>query len=186
VVLLVAVGVGGWILSHRNSPGPATHHHSHTTAPSPSASVLVPVKASAYDNPGEASLAIDGNPSTAWNTDYYDTSPYFGHLIKGEGLVLSMGRPVKISSVQVQFGPNVGANVQIKVSDSATPPSPLRSGSLPTVARATDIGNTYTFRLSHLATAQYVVIWISKLPPKIGNSSEYQAEIYNVVVRGTG
>jgi serine/threonine protein kinase len=186
VVLLVAIGVGGWILSHRNTSTPGADHSRKPPAPAPTASVLTPVSASAYDNPNEAALAIDGNPSTDWHTDYYDTSPYFGHLIKGEGLVLSMGKQVKVSSVEVQFGPIVGANVQIKVSDSATAPASLGGRALPTVAQATDVGNTETFRLTHPATAQYVMIWITKLPPKVGSSNEYQAEIYNVVVRGTG
>jgi hypothetical protein len=186
VVLLVAIGVGGWILSHRNTSTPGVDHGQTPPAPLPSASVLTPVKAAASDNPGMASLAIDGNPSTDWQTDYYDNSPYYGHLQAGEGLVLSMGKQVNVSSVEVQFGPNVGASVQIKVGDSATAPSPLKGRSLPTVAQATDLGNTYTFTLKHPAKGQYVMIWITKLPPKIGSSSEYQAEIYNVVVRGTG
>jgi hypothetical protein len=186
VVLLVAIGVGGWILSHRNTNTPGGDHRRTPPAPAPVASVLTPIRANASDNPGEAPLAIDGNPSTDWHTDYYDTSPYFGHLESGEGLVLYMGKQVDISSVEVQFGPNVGANVQLKVGNSATAPSPTNGHSLPTVAQATDVGNTYTFTLKHPATGQYVMIWISKLPPKIGSGNEYQAEIYNVVVRGTG
>jgi F5/8 type C domain len=184
VVLLVAIGVGGWILSNRHSTPPAPLHHHSAVAPAPAASVLTPVGAAASDNPAKASLAIDGNPSTDWYTEYYDGSPVFGGLKTGTGLVLDMGKPVKISQVQVLFGSNVGANVQIKITDSQ--PSPGASGGLPTVAQATNVGNTQTFSLKHPVTGRYVVIWITKLPPRIGGSDQYQAEIYNVVVRGTG
>jgi hypothetical protein len=186
VILLVAIGVGGWILSHRNTSTPGANHSRKPPAPAPAASVLTPVSASAHDNDGKAGLAIDQSTSTDWYTQYYIGNPAFGGYYSGDGLVVDMGKQVKISSVQVQFGSNVGANVQIKVSDSAVAPPPLHSGSLPTVAQASDIGNTQTFTLKHPASARYVVIWITKLPPKAGSNNEYQAEIYNVVVRGTG
>jgi hypothetical protein len=186
VVLLVAIGVGGWILSHRNASTPSPGHHHRPSAPAPAASVLTPVSATAHDNPSKAGLAIDSSTSTDWYTQYYIGNPVFGGYYTGDGLVLDMGKQVRVSSVQVLFGPNVGANVQIKVSDSATAPAPLGSGSLPTVAQATNVGNTQTFSLKHPVSARYVVIWFTKLPPKIGASNEYQAEIYNVVVRGAG
>jgi hypothetical protein len=187
VILLIAIGVGGWVLSHRNNSNSTAQQHHHVSPPAPTASALPVTGATAHDNASKAMLAIDGNPSTDWYTDYYLGSPVFGGLYKGTGLVLDMGNQVKISQIQVLFGANVGANVAIKVTDSATPPSPLSGGSLPTVAQASDVGNSQTFTLKHAVTGRYVVIWITKLPPKIGGSSQqYQAEIYNVVVRGTG
>jgi hypothetical protein len=149
------------------------------------ASALTPVGAAAYDNASKAALAIDGNLSTDWYTDYYLGNPVFGGYPGGEeGLVLNMGKRVTVSQVQVLFGPNVGTNAQIKVSDSYV--SPKGGGVLPTVAQATDVGNLHTFTLAHPVTGQYVVIWLTKLAPKTGSTNQYQAEIYNVVVRGTG
>ena len=49
-----------------------------------------------------------------------------------------------------------------------------------------NLGNSHTFTLTHPATGRYVIIWITRLPPKIGSPNKYQANIYNVVVRGTG
>jgi hypothetical protein len=185
VVVLAAIGVGGWLLSHHSGGSAATgqHHHSHSHTVTSSA-LLKPVSAMAADNNNQAALAIDGSTKTDWNTEYYDHYPVFGNLKKGTGLVLDMGRQVKISELQVLFGPNVGANVQIKVTNTA--PSPAHAGSLPTVAQGTGVGNAYTFSLHRPATGQYIVIWITRLPPKIGSASQYQAEIYNVVVRGSG
>jgi hypothetical protein len=183
VLVLVAIGVGGWMLSHHHNAPPPQAHKS-TAPPVVSAVVLTPVGATAHDNPGKAPLAIDGNPATDWDTDSYIGTPVFGGLYKGTGFVLDMGKAVKVSSVQVQFGPSVGANVQLKVVNSASPPAPLSGASLPTVAQASDIGGSYTFTLKHPATGQYIMLWITKLPPKPGTSNQYQVEISNIVVRG--
>src|SRR5579875_593531 len=186
VVLLAAIGVGGWVLSHRNRQTPGADHRTTPPAPQPVASLLTPVGATAADNAGKAPLAIDGNLSTDWYTDYYLGNPVFGGYYSGSGLVLDMGKQVSISQISVMLGPHVGTNFQIKVSDSSTAPAPQKSGSLRTVAQAKDAGNTLTFPLKHSVSARYVVIWITKLPPKIGGNNQYQAEIYNVAVRGTG
>jgi serine/threonine protein kinase len=185
VVLLVAIGVGGWIISNRHANPPAPKQTSSgAPAPRPSASVLTPSGAAAADNPQGAAEAIDGSKSTFWHTDFYIGNPVFGGLAKGTGLVLDMGKQVKVHQLQVLFGSNVGATVQIKVSGS--PVSPKAAESVPTVAQATDVGNLHTFTLRHPATGRYVVIWFTRLPPKTGVANQYQAEIYNVVVRGTG
>jgi hypothetical protein len=184
VLVLAAIGVGGWLLSHHHSDSPVTHSHSSGSPAASSDTVLKAVGATASDNPAKASLAIDPSTTTDWYTEYYDNNPVFGGLKKGTGLVLDMGKQVKISQIQILFGPNAGANVQIKVSDS--PPSPASAGSLPTVAQARGVSGAHTFSINGSATGRYVTVWITRLPPKIGNSSQYQAEIYNVVIRGAG
>ena len=105
------------------------------------------MSATSADDPQAAPLAIDSSASTFWHTSYYLDSPYFGNLKKGTGLVLDMGKPVKISQVRVKFGSTPGANVQIKVGNSALPPDPAAAGPLPTVAQANGIGGSYTFTM---------------------------------------
>jgi hypothetical protein len=97
-----------------------------------------------------------------------------------------MGRQVKLSQVQVLFGSSTGLSVQIKMSNSATPPSPAAAAALPTVAQATGIGGAYTFSVNGSATGRDIVLWFTKLPPKPGTSSQYQVDVYNIVVRGAG
>jgi hypothetical protein len=187
VVLLAVIGVGGWLLSHRHDGTPPAAHHPAASHPVAAASVLTPVSANAFDNPAKANLAIDGNNSTDWYSEYYLTSPYFGGLPKkGTGLVLDMGKAVSLSRIDVLFGSNTGANVQIKVSNAATAPTAAVTGSLTTVARADGVGGNADFTLKSPVTARWVVIWITKLPPRVGNPSQYQAEIYNVALRGSG
>jgi hypothetical protein len=186
VLVLVGIGVGGWMLSHHKATAaPAKHSHSGRPTHPPALVTLKPVSATASDLPGNAALAIDGNPDTFWYSQYYLNYPDFGRLKAGIGLVLNMGKQVKVSQVQVKFGPTPGANVQIMMSNSPQPPSSAVPPSLPIAAKATDVGGVYTFKLKHPATGRDVVIWFSKLPPKPGTGNQYQAEIYNVIIRGT-
>jgi serine/threonine protein kinase len=187
VLVLVGIGVGGWLLSHHKvSAAPSKHPHSQQPTHPPTTVTLKPVSATASDVPGQAAQAIDGNPDTFWYSQYYLNYPNFGRLKAGIGMVLDMGKQVKVSQVQVKFGPTPGANVQIMMSNSPQPPPTAVPPSLPVAAKATDVGGTYTFKLKHPSAGRDVVIWFSKLPPKPGTGNQYQAEIYNVIIRGTG
>lgn len=196
VLVLAAVGVGVWSLGRH--PAGQTHAaggSSHSAQPSGSGTAaLTPVSAHGFDalglasdpqneNDNEAKAAIDGNPATAWHTQFYLGNPVFGGLKKGTGLILDMGKQVKLRSVTVAFGPTPGANVAIKVGNS----NAVQAATLPTfttVAKADGIGGTYTFKPTHSATGRYVLVWFTKLPPK--SSNQFEAEIFNITVRGSG
>jgi len=200
VVLLVlaAIGTGVYSLTRQHGGSGAAKSGGGSASPSVAAStVLTPASAEGYDalglanDPGDednggAKLAIDGNPSTAWHTQFYDGSPIFGNLKKGTGLLLDMGKTVSLHSVQVTFGPEAGANVAIMVgSNNAISPSGLAS--FTQVAKRKHLGGgAQTFQTSSSAKGRYVLIWFTKLPPQPGSTSVFQAFIYNVVVRGSG
>ena len=159
--------------------------------------LLTPVSAHGFDpldtqgdpndeNDGLAGYAIDGNPATSWRSQYYLGSPAFGRLKTGSGLILDMGRRVRLRSVRVAFGNEPGtasgADVAIELGDSDT----LAASTLATfttVASADDVGGTHTFRTSSPARGRYVLIWFTKLPP-VG-PDRFQAEIYGTTVRGS-
>jgi hypothetical protein len=159
--------------------------------------VLAPFSAHGFDalsnssdDPGNendqlAKFAIDSNPSTFWNTQFYIGNPVFGGTKTGTGLILDMGRKVRLSSVQVTFGSIPGADVQIKLGNNNTrDPSTLNS--FTTVASGTNLGGTHTFAVHSSATGRYVLIWFTKLPPQsAGSTDRFEAKIYNVIVRGT-
>jgi len=160
-------------------------------------SVLRPVSAHGFDalsspsdDPGNendqlANLAIDGNPSTSWNTQFYIGNPVFGGTKTGTGLILDMGRQVRLSSVRVTFGSIPGADVQIKLGNNNTR-APSTLSSFKTVASATNVAGTHTFAVHSSASGRYVLIWFTKLPPQSpGSSNRFEAKIYNVVVRGS-
>jgi putative peptide zinc metalloprotease protein len=186
-------------------PGPAIA----ATAPTPSrparparptrpavsaAGVLTPVSAHGFDalaspggdpsdeNDDEAEYAIDGNPATAWPTQRYLGSPFFGGLKSGTGLILDMGRRVRLRSVTVNFGAARGADVAIEIGNDDTLAAATLSTFI-TVATADDIGGTHTFTTHNRASGRYVLIWFTKLPPD--GSGGYAARIYDIIIRGT-
>ena len=158
VLASVAIGVGVWSAGHRGqSPraGDAPQHRS--SPPPPPVRVLKPLSAGGFDplssvandpgneNTGQARFVIDGDPATAWHTQYYLGNPRFGGLKSGTGLILDMGRPVRLSSVTVSFGAVPGANVAIEVGNSDTR-SAAALGTFTTVSRKADVGGAVTFR----------------------------------------
>ncbi len=193
-LVLAAIGVAAWSATH--SP----HRSAAPSSPSPRSSSpvaaaaiqLKPAGASSFDplgsgggeDPGGAQYAIDGDPGTAWHTSYYLGSPIFGNLgKKGTGLLLDMGRQIRLSQLTVQFGPTCCAHVEIAIgNDNTQSPATLRTFT-PLQGSATAAGTT-TFTVSKQATGRYVLIWITQLPPLAGSQGKYEAFIYNVVVRG--
>jgi putative peptide zinc metalloprotease protein len=160
----------------------------------PAVEVLTPVSAHGFDalsspdadpgdeNDDQAGYAIDGNPATAWSTQRYLASPFFGGLKSGTGLILDMGRRVRLRSVTVTFGPAPGTDVAIEIGNDDT----LAAATLPTfttVATAYGIGGLHTFTTDSKATGRYVLIWFTKLPPDVHGG--FAAQIYNIVVRGS-
>jgi hypothetical protein len=191
VLVLAAIGVTAWAVSrslHTGGPAQAASHPPSSSGPSAVATVLLkPVSVSAFsangnpDDPGEAQYAIAPSAGKFWHTSYYIGSPKFGNLpdTPGMGLILDMGKPVRLSQLAVQFGTRCCATVSIEIGNSNTPPL----SNFTTVANsATAAGNT-PFNVSSTTSGRYVLIWITSLPPLSG--SKYEAQIYDVTVHGT-
>jgi hypothetical protein len=197
VIVLVAAGAVGWALSHQGGPptsAPPTNSPSSSSAPAAAASVvLTPVSANSFDALGNdggnedgsgAKYAIGNNPGLFWHTEYYFTYPAFGNLKKGTGLILDMGKQVRLSQVVVRFGTSCCADVEIEIGNNNNPvPSALNT--FTEVASSTTAHGSTTFDVSSKTTGRYVLIWITRLPPLAGTSSQYEAQIYNVVVHGS-
>ncbi|MEV4290342.1 protein kinase family protein [Nonomuraea bangladeshensis] len=191
VVLLViaAVGVGAWTIGR--SLGSGTEPEAQTATPSATGSTsstptqtVKPAKAKGFDPLGDdgdeksdkAGLAIDGKPSTYWETQGYATAE-LGNLKKGVGLLLDMGKSVQVSDVVATLGSTSGANVELKVGDAP------ELGSLKTVATAKDASGKTTLKPDQPATGQYVLIWFTRLPADAG---KFHGTIYEVVVHSPG
>jgi hypothetical protein len=148
--------------------------------------VLKPVSASVFalgstDDPSGAQYAIDGSASTFWHTDYYVSNPVFGGLDTGMGLILDMGKEVRLSQVMVQFGTICCTHAEIEIGNSD---SPAALKAFTELQSSTTAKAATTFNITKNATGRYVLIWITDLPPEAGYSNQYQALIYNIVVRG--
>ena len=197
VLVTAAVVLGGFALlrqsrgGHRG--GSTTGHHS--SSPNGGARVLKPLNARGFDalspssadpsneNSDMARFAIDGNPATAWETQWYQRNPRFGGLKSGTGLILDMGKPVRLSSVTVTFGATPGADVRIELGNSNRR-APGTLSQFTTVAQQNNVGGTYTFTTHSTSRGRYVLIWFTLLPPT--GHGTYQAKIFNDVVRGAG
>jgi len=196
VFVLVAAGVVGWALAHSGQhPGatPPTHGPSSSAAPSAAAAVVLkPVSANSFDAYGndggnedgpDAQYVIAGIPGKFWHTSYYLNYPAFGNLKPGTGLILDMGRQVRLSQVVVQFGSTCCAHVQIEIGNNNTP-DPAAQRSFTPVQSTDSAAGVTTFNVTSKTAGRYVLIWITYLPPLAGATGEFEAQIYNVAIHG--
>jgi hypothetical protein len=198
LLVVVLIGIGLWILGHRGTTahGTGAPTHSSSSSPASAATVLTPVSAHGFDplsspanDPGDenddlAKFAIDSSPTTFWHTQFYLGNPVFGGIKTGTGLILDMGKQVQLSSVKVVFGSIPGANVQIKLGNNNTRAAGTLS-TFTTVASGTNLAGSHTFTATSHAKGRYVLVWFTKLPPQAGSSNSFEAQIYNIVVRGS-
>lgn len=195
VIIILAVALtspGSAPASHRSPAGRTGTHHSAAPAPArssaaaspaPSPALLSAASAEAFgpagpsqgDNPQGAPLAIDGNGSTAWHTDWYALANLNGQ--HGTGLLLDMGKNVTVSSVQVLLGQPAGGTVELRAGNSPA------LADLPVVAQTANPGGTLILRAGAPVSARYVLLWFTLLPPD--GSGTFQAFVYNVSVSGT-
>lgn len=159
-------------------------HVSLPTSSSPSASPARPLTVASVaafgpdgtsdgDNPGSASNVVDGGGS--WHSSWY-TTPEFGNLQSGTGILLDMGQPVTVNNVALELGDAVGTDVQVRVGNTAV------LGDMSTAASASDVGGTVHLPLSAPAHVRYVLIWFTRLPPN--SDGQYQVTVYNATVNG--
>ena len=175
------------ITDHNATPGtpkPARKASPAAAAPSPAAAApaqrLTPVGVSAFgphggDDPQGARHAIGGRPGAGWLTDWY-TTPRFGNLYSGTGLLLDLGRPVTLTAAQIALGGSRGASLQLRVGAAAA------LADLHAVAHVANTGGVVRFRLASPARGRYVLIWFTKLPPD--PSGTFRAEVWNVRLEG--
>jgi hypothetical protein len=177
---------GGSAVNHPR-PGRST--------PLTSASALQPAGATGFDpltspaaDPGnensqDAKYAIDSSLQSSWTSQWY-ASADFGRLKAGSGLLIDMGKQVKLATVTVTFNSQPGASVKLRVGNSAAR-SEQNLDSMTTVASAQSPTGPVTFRIKGQPTGRYLVVWFTKLPHSPEDNGKYEAEIFNVAVRGT-
>src|SRR6266700_3697784 len=175
VLVLAAVGVAAWAISHSLHRSAAPTQNPHSSSPAAVAAILFkPVSAGSFnplgkppgsnEDSGDTGNAIDGNASTFWHTSYYVGAPVFGNLKKGTGLILDMGKQVRLSQILVQFGTICCAHVHVEFGDHNNPDASALSTFTVLQSSDTAQGNT-TFNVTKNATGRYVLIWLTYLPP---------------------
>lgn len=122
--------------------------------------------------PGLRGLAIDGDPSTAWTTERYDSED-FGNLKGGVGLLLGLGEPAVPTEIEIS-SPTPGARFEVR--------GPDRGGTRAVLGRGVLGEGPRTVPLSGDAPVRAVLIWLTSLVPD--GSGRYWAGIGQVRVRG--
>jgi eukaryotic-like serine/threonine-protein kinase len=136
----------------------------------------------AYDpTPGDGTerteavpLALDGDPTTAWETERYDT-PDFGNIKKGVGLYLDAGRPIVARGIRL-VTPKDGWDVRFYVARDEVPDS---LGGWTLVGTGTMDATRKTFGLDTASKpARYYLVWITSLTEgATGGSSAAISEV---------
>jgi hypothetical protein len=123
------------------------------------------------ENGTAAEKAIDGDPSTNWRSDRYQSAT-FGGLKKGLGLYLEL-QPGPVTSVTVTM-PGTGGTVELR---SASGPG-LDSSS--PIATATSQGGTAVLRPAQPVTTDKLLLWFTELPQQ--SSGEFRLVVSEITV----
>jgi hypothetical protein len=127
---------------------------------------------------------VDGDQSTYWKTEHYKGNPAFGGSKPGMGVLIDLGSPKAVTTVKISFA-NRGATVELRKGTSL-PPATADGDSqayqaYELVGQPHDVGSTAVLN-SDGQPVQYLLIWISKLPVSVDDSSRYQVRIQEIEV----
>ena len=188
-VIALALGIGG------GYAGFVVATDSKTTTKSPSrprgpavlkiatVTTFDPAGDNGSEHPDEAALATDGDVASFWTTESYRQADVGGKA--GVGLILELAEPSRVTSVNLT-SPDTGWDAQIFVSGTS---APTLAGWGPERARGAALGTSAQLRLSARPPGQFVLIWLTKLPPATTGTTEGQpsfiGRIAEVSVRGT-
>src|SRR5271166_2912272 len=95
-----------------------------------------------------------------------------------------MGKEVQLSQVEVLFGSNGSTTAEIYLGNSAAK-SQTALSNFTNVSPSATVSGDHIFKTSSAAKGRYILIWLTDLPPMPGSANQYQALIYNVIVRGS-
>jgi hypothetical protein len=133
-----------------------------------------PAGTSDGDNPDIVSRLLNVSTDQPWYSQWYST-PEFGDLQSGTGLLLDMGETVTVTDVRLVLGSAPGADVQLRVGNSP-------SLNMPSVASASGAGGAVRLTATTPTNGRYVLLWFTRLPPD--GQGHYQVSVYSAVVDG--
>jgi putative peptidoglycan lipid II flippase len=141
-----------------------------------------PPPGSGDENPELVGLAVDGDPTTAWETLRYDNNPELGGIKDGVGLILDLGQAQTVSRVSTTLlGEGTDLELRVAPESAGTPPSGSAE-EYRLVDEVLDAGTDVTFDLDQPVRTRYVLLWLTKLPPE--TSDTFRGRVADVEVRG--
>jgi hypothetical protein len=150
-----------------------------SSAPAPAGAPFPILSASGFDpqgdnaeRNGEAPRVFDGNPATFWSSEGY-SSPAFGGLKKGVGVVVDFGQPRKVSTVSLVLP--TASDITVYVSSSRS-----LAGATP-VGTSSGKSGAVTVTAPSPATGQYLIVWFTKISQASGG--RFRATLAEVAAR---
>jgi serine/threonine-protein kinase len=133
------------------------------------------------EHPELTQKAIDGNESTGWHTEAYQTSPVIADSVTkpGVGLIVDAGKAVAARELTVHSADG-GWDARIYGAATARPPTTL-SGWGSALSSENAVSTDQTFQLNATRQARYYLIWITKLS-SAGGPGNYTVQINEVML----
>jgi hypothetical protein len=128
---------------------------------------------------------VDGNESTGWSTDKYNQAG-FGGIKPGMGILINLGAPTKVTAVKVSVSTQ-GASISLR--SGTSDPGSTSEGDGTIANTFTVLGPTLDeFPGTNMVlpvpesqqTVQYLLVWITKLPPNA--TGRFELAINEIVV----
>ncbi len=130
--------------------------------------------------------AVDNDPTSAWTSNHYFASgPNFGGFKRGMGILINLGSPKQVAAVRVSISP--GAQVELRTgtsdpgADSGSPGDKQIADSF-TAGQPKTAGPGTTILNGPEQPVQYLLVWISKLPPTPDSNGQYIVQIQDIKV----
>jgi hypothetical protein len=126
----------------------------------------------------EAPNAIDGDPSSFWESETYHLLDDLTQSKGGVGLILTLAAGAKLRALEVTT-PAPGFSLALYTSRAASQPTTLAGWQAASAARIVTSG-TQRFALPAARPARFVLLWFSKLAPASTGKSDYSVRIAEI------
>lgn len=195
-VALGAIGVASWqfvdSMRHTGPAVPSPVTSASSSAPTPHTSTHAPapiaIKGAQSYNPlgegpeGQPAKAVDGDPNTAWSTQWYNDQ--FGTrppaLKSGTGLLIDLGSPQSVSSVSVQFVGEHTAELRVPTPAAAANPMQAKPDGFTVAGKKS--GTNVEYSLDSPVTTRYLLLWLTALPKD--GAGTFTGQVAEVKVSG--
>jgi len=85
----------------------------------------------------------------------------------------------------VTFGTVPGTHVRVMVGNTGTGTGEGPPAGFTLLNKSSNAFGQVTFTGHKTASGRFILIWFTKLAPQSGQNGHYQADVFNVVVRGS-
>ncbi|MBB1255376.1 serine/threonine protein kinase [Streptomyces sp. OF3] len=126
------------------------------------------------EKPADVPKALDGNPSTYWQTDYYGNAT-FGNLKDGVGIILDLGDVQQVSTLKVSLQGSTGVDFLATPRTVTSMPNSLSDFGKVTGGS----GESVVLKAEKPIKTRFVLVWLTELPI---NDGQYRARVTTIEV----